>query len=75
MSPSHRRAMAHNFAEFAQNLEICTPKLEKLWLLQFFTFLFMFAHLLCDFSGIYGKVFLRTFVLRNILTGQENLLL
>ena len=29
MSRSHGRATAQNFAEFAQNLEMCTPKLEK----------------------------------------------
>ena len=29
MSSSHSRKAAQNFAEFAQNLEICTPKLEK----------------------------------------------
>ena len=53
MSPSHRRATAHNFAEFAQNLEMFTPKLEKSCDFTIFTYVFLFfLHLLCDFFGI-----------------------
>ena len=37
MSRSHGRATAQNFAEFAQNLEICTPKLKNSCIFTIFT--------------------------------------
>ena len=37
MSRSRGRATAQNFAEFAQNLEMCTPKLENSWIFTIFT--------------------------------------
>ena len=57
MSRSHGRATAHNFAEFAQNLEMCTPKLENSCIFYIFTcfctfyatFQAFFVHYLAQF--------------------------
>ena len=59
MSPSHGPATAQNFAEFAQNLEMFTPKLEKscdftictyvcLFYTFYVTFWVFFAHFLAQ---------------------------
>ena len=53
MSRSHGRATAQNVAEFAQNIEMCTPKLESHEILLFLYVIACFLHLLCDFSGIF----------------------
>ena len=57
MSRSHGRATAQNFAEFAQNLEMCTPKLENSCIFTIFTcfctfyvtFRVFFVHFLAQF--------------------------
>ena len=50
------RATAHNFAEFAQNLEMCTPKLEKLFclLLNFYMFFACFCTLYVTFQVFFA---------------------
>ena len=57
MSRSHGRATAQNFTEFAQSLEMCTPKLESHAFLPFLhvfapfyvTFLVFFVYFLAQF--------------------------
>ena len=62
MSRSHDRATTQNFAEFAQNLEMCTPKLENSCIFKNFTcfctfdvtFQVFFVHFLAPFILKYG---------------------
>ena len=46
MSPSHRRVTAQNQAEFPQDLEMCTPKLEK-------SYIFFLIFLICFFFACF----------------------
>ena len=74
MSPSHRRATAQKFSDFAQNFEICMRKLEIHDFIHFLTFLSIFIHFMSmfrDFLAIFlGKVFKP-----KIVTAQKNPLL
>ena len=75
MSRSHGRATAQNFAEFAQNLEMCTPKLEKSCSFTIFTcFLYVCAPFMWLF-GYFSCIFLRKIFKNLVLTAQKNLLL
>ena len=62
MLPSCSHATAQNLAEFAQNLEICTPKLEKSCIFTIFMELF----------GYFLLIFLRKIVKSKVLAEQEN---
>ena len=55
MSPSHHCVTAQNQAEFPQNLEMCTPTLEKSHNFFFIICICfcMFLQLLCDFLVIF----------------------
>ena len=54
MSRSCGRATAQSFAEFAQNLYMCTSKLKKImYFLPFLHDFGVFLHFLCDFFGIF----------------------
>ena len=66
---------AQGFAEFAQNLYMCTPKLEKSCIFTIFHVFGMFFNFLCDFFGIFFCICLRNVFRGKVLTAQENLLL
>ena len=58
MSPSHRRASAQHFAEFGQNFEMCTPKLERSYISTIFSFFspHVSTPYIYDLSGIVQKL-------------------
>ena len=62
MSLSHGCAATQSFAEFAQNLEMCTPKLEKSYSFIIFTY-FSFV-CLCTFYVTF-RVFFVHFLAQN----------
>ena len=69
------RTTAQNFAGFAQNLEICTPKLEKSCIFTISTFfLRVFTPVFFTFQ-FFWRIFLRKTFKSKILTAQEYQLL
>ena len=76
MSPQCSRAAVQNLADFAQNLQSCTPKLEKSYI---FTIFPSFLHVLKTVPWLGGfslKIFLRKICKSQlVLNVQENLLL
>ena len=62
MSPSHRRATAQNFTEFAQNLEVCTHILKTHALLPVLQNICVFLQLYVSF-WVYFKGFFAFFLI------------
>ena len=72
MSRSHSRATSQYFAEFAQNLEMCTPKLENSCIFIIFTCLCTFY---VTFQVFFFCIFLRNFFLKLSFDRAKNLFL
>ena len=75
MSPSHRHATAQNVAEFAQNLVMGTPKLEKSCIFTICTCFCIFFNTFYVTFRYYLRISLRKVVKSKVLTVQENPLL